>query len=132
MQVGVLFVTPSAEDASVLSEMLKPLSIPLEQAQDLRRARSKLDRQSYGVILTEARLPDGNWEDVMKTVDTAGLASAVVVTHPFADAHFWADVLEMGGYDVLAQPFCCSEVQRVISNAFISPAVFRKAANSAL
>jgi two-component system, NtrC family, response regulator PilR len=132
MHGKVLFVSPSAEDAGVLTEMLKPISIPLEQAPDLRRAKSRLDQEKYGVILTEARLPDGTWEDIMKVVDKARVYSTVVVTDPFADARFWADVLELGGYDVLAQPFCCSEVQRIISNALTPPLEHRRMAHSTL
>ena len=129
MQGKVLFVSPSAEHADALTEMLKPLSIPLEQAPDLRRAKSRLDQEEYGVILTEARLPDGNWEDIMKVVNEARVYSTVVVTDPFADARFWADALQLGCYDVLAQPFSCSEVQRIISNALSRPVEDRRLGN---
>lgn len=132
MQQGVLFISPSAEDANVLTEMLGPLKIPLQHAEDLRCARQKLDYESYGAILTEARLPDGNWEDVLNLVVERSLHSAVVVTHPFADARFWADALELGAYDLLAQPFCCSEVQRILANALSSPAELRRVAHTAL
>jgi DNA-binding NtrC family response regulator len=128
----VLFVSPSVEDTDVLSEMLKPLSIPVEHAQDLSRAKSKLGAEKYEVILTEAQLPDGSWVDVMKVVDDIGVSSTVVVTHPFADARFWADVLERGGYDVLAQPFCCTEVQRIIANALTPRSENRRIAHSTL
>ena len=129
MQGKVLFVSPSVEHAGILTEMLKPLSIPLEQAPDLRRAKSRLDQQTYGVILTEARLPDGNWEDLLKVADKASVDSTVVVTDPFADAGFWADVLQLGGYDVLAQPFSCSEVQRIIWNALSRAVEHRRSGN---
>ena len=129
MRGKVLFVSPSAEHAGVLTEMLKPISIPLEQAPDLRRAKSRLDQEKYGVVLTEARVPDGNWEDLMKAVAEARAYSTVVVTDPFADARFWADALQLGCYDVLAQPFCCSEVQRIITNALTPPVEHRRLAN---
>ena len=125
MQHGVLFVSPSADDADLLSQMLQPLAIPLQQAPDLRRARAMLDYEKYGVVVAEARLPDGDWQDVMKAVDEVSVATTVVVTHAFADARLWADVLESGGYDVLAQPFYRSEVQRVISNALTPTAASR-------
>jgi DNA-binding NtrC family response regulator len=131
MQHGVLFVSPSSDNADLLAQMLQPLSIPLQQAPDLRRARSRLDHEKYGVVLTEARLPDGDWQDVMKAVGEVGVASTVVVTHAFTDARFWADVLESGGYDVLAQPFYCSEVQRIISNALTPTAAYRNVSHSA-
>ena len=84
------------------------------------------------MILTEARFPDGNWEDVMTLVETQRLPAAVVVTDRLADARLWADALDLGAYDVLAQPFCSSEVQRVVSNALTAPAGLRKLRQSAL
>lgn len=132
MQKGILFVSPSAGDAGVVAEMLNPLSIPLEHAPDLRLARVKLDAERFGVILTESRLPDGTWQDILDLVDEEKLAAAVVVTHPFADVRLWADVLDMGAYDLLPQPFCCAEVQRILSNALTARPEFRRVAHTAL
>ena len=131
MQHGVLFVSPSSDDADLLSQMLQPLSIPVQQVPDLRQARARLDYEKYGVVLTEARLPDGDWKDVMTAVAEVSVASPVVVTQAFADARFWADVLAAGGYDVLTQPFYRPEVQRIISNALTPTAAYRKVSRSA-
>jgi len=129
---GVLFISPSSDDARTLASMLGSVKIPVQHAETLDRARQKLDQESYGVILTEARFGDGIWEDVVRLVESTRQQSAVVVTDRLADARLWADALDMGAYDVLAQPFCCSEVQRVVSNALASPAELRKLAHSTL
>ncbi len=132
MQLEVLFISPSTEDAGTLREMLGPLSVPLRHATNLRDAQTILERDHYGVVLTEAHLPDGEWESVVGYVEDRYPHSAVIVTHPFADARFWASALEMGAYDVLAQPFCCSEVQRILSNALFSPVELKRANHAAL
>ena len=41
----------------------------------------------------------------------------VIVTDPNADVRFWAEALNLGAYDMLAQPFCETEVRRILSNA---------------
>ena len=117
MEYGVLFISPHGEDAGILSKMLSPLSIPLEHAEDFQQARQKLERERYDVVLTEADLPDGSWVDVLNFAGWLNSPSAVIVTHPFADDRLWAEVLNLGGYDLLAQPFYISEVQRILSNA---------------
>jgi two-component system response regulator PilR (NtrC family) len=132
MQKRVLFISPSSEDTNALRTMLDQASIALEYASDFHQARSILEREAFGVVLTEARLPDARWEDVVNLVRDAGLRSQVVVTHPFADARFWADVLDFGAYDILVQPFCCSEVKRIISNALSSRSDQRAQAHTAL
>jgi FixJ family two-component response regulator len=42
----------------------------------------------------------------------------LIVTSGLADAHLWAEVLNLGGYDVLAKPFDDQEVQRVVAGAW--------------
>ena len=41
----------------------------------------------------------------------------VIVTDASADARFWAEALNLGAYDLIAQPFAAAEVRRILSNA---------------
>jgi len=117
MGKGVLFVSPNREDATILSRMLGALSVPIEYVADLAHARIKILNGHHPVILTEANLSDGTWLDVLELAHRATPRSEVIVTHAVADARFWAEVLNMGAYDLIAQPFATGEVQRILSNA---------------
>lgn len=121
MKNGVLFISPSADDARALSEMLSRVGIPSAHARDLNQARNMLEARTFGAVLTEAKLPDGGWQDVMRLVGRVRRRMAVVVTDMLADARFWADVLESGAYDLLPKPFCAGEVQRILANAVDQP-----------
>jgi len=121
MSNAVLFISPSADDASTVSEMLSWVGIHFVHVRNLAEARSMLERRSFGAVLTEARLPDGGWQDVIRLVGRIKPRIAVVVTDMFADARFWADVLESGAYDLLPKPFCSGEVQRILGNAVEQP-----------
>jgi DNA-binding NtrC family response regulator len=83
------------------------------------------------VVLTEALLPDGNWTDVLQYLKRSGKGTVVVVTNRFADGQFWSDILDLGAYDLLPQPFCSGEVQRILANALDLPAPLRRAAPAA-
>lgn len=131
MRQGVLFISPSGEDAKTLSSMLGSVSIALRRACNLKEALRKLEAEPFGVVLTEAQLPDGNWTDVLQHLKQFRKRTAVVVTHPFADGHFWADILDLGAYDLLPQPFCTGEVQRILANALEPSAPIRRAAPAA-
>ncbi len=50
------------------------------------------------VIVSEEALPDGTWKDLLD------FSSKVIVVSRLADETISADVLEHGGYDVLASP----------------------------
>ena len=118
MTSKVLFISASRKDANTLSRMLQSLSLDLDHAASIQSARTKLNQGSYEVVLTEACLPDGKWLDVLHVVRDSGQPAEVIVTDPRADAEFWAEALNLGAYDLLAQPFYEPEVRRILCNAF--------------
>jgi DNA-binding NtrC family response regulator len=117
MHRSVLFVSSHREDAGMLSRMLEPGLVEFKHVSSLQDARQSLARGSYGAILTEAYLPDGNWKDVLNITYELEATPPVIVTHRFADDRFWAEVLNFGCYDMLAQPFDTREVQRILTLA---------------
>jgi DNA-binding NtrC family response regulator len=129
MQSRILFVSGRHEDARHLSEMLHALPLKLEHVPSLQHARTRLRRQEYDVVLTEAALPDGKWLDVLHLVRECPRETEVIVTDPQADARFWAEALNLGAYDLLAQPFYEPEVRRILFNACSRPPSSRTAAS---
>jgi DNA-binding NtrC family response regulator len=117
MDHSVLFISPNNSDAEILSEMLGPAALRLDHAGRLEEARNMLAEGPYGAVLTEAELPDGVWTDVIDLTYDLGVFPAVVVTRRTADDLFWAEVLNLGAYDLLAQPFDEREVRRILTNA---------------
>jgi DNA-binding NtrC family response regulator len=117
MRSRILYVSAHPEDAYALSEMLQSLPLLLDHAESLQQARARLQKEDYDVVLTEAALSDGNWLDVLHLVRESPKEPQVIVTDRQADARFWAEALNLGAYDLLAQPFYPPEVQRILSNA---------------
>jgi DNA-binding NtrC family response regulator len=132
MGSGILFVSPRHEDATVLSRMLGSLSVSIEHVANLQQARAKSQSRRYDVILTEASLSDGTWLDVLDLARQARPESEVIVTDQNADARFWAEALNLGAYDLIAQPFASAEVQRILSNACSHSTVHSKAIRAAV
>jgi two-component system, NtrC family, response regulator PilR len=125
MRSRIMFLSGHHEDALRLSQMLRSLPLIVDHAQSLQQARTKLRQQTYNVILTEATLPDGNWLDVLHLTREMPHEVEVIVTDPHADARFWSEVLNLGAYDLLAQPFYEPEVRRILYNACSRPAYER-------
>jgi len=117
MSQAVLFVSPHHADAATIATILRSTTLRLDHAASLQETRRLLLENSYGAILTEAHLPDGGWTDVLKLTFEVGVFPAVIVTHRFADDRFWAEVLNLGAYDLLAQPFDQGEVRRILAHA---------------
>jgi DNA-binding NtrC family response regulator len=72
------------------------------------------------VVICESCLPDGNWKDILSQVAVLPDAPRLIVTSREPDESLWAEVLNMGGYDVLATPFEKDEVIRAVSWAWQS------------
>ena len=67
--------------------------------------------------MTTAHLPKWPWKRVLQDLRRMSVPPQLVVTSPLADDALWAEVLNWGGYDVLAEPFERNEVERVIASA---------------
>lgn len=70
------------------------------------------------VIVCERLLPDGDWRGVLGLALDLPHPPAVIVTCRHADERLWAEVLNLGGYDVLAKPFDEREVVRSLGLAW--------------
>jgi DNA-binding NtrC family response regulator len=127
MRSGILFVSPHREDATVVSRMLGPLSVSIEHVADVKQARVKMQSRTYEVILSAANLADGTWLDVLDVARRVAPHAEVIVTDRDADARFWAEALNLGAYDLIAQPFASGEVQRILGNACARASALHKA-----
>ena len=117
MRSRILFLSGHPDDARRLSCMLQSLPLQVDHVETLQQARNQLQQDDYGVILTEASLSDGKWLDVIRLVREYPQEMEVIVTDPQADGRLWAEALNLGAYDLLAQPFYEPEVRRILSNA---------------
>lgn len=117
MRSRILCISGHPEDARKLSEMLHALPLVLDHAGSVRQARAQLQLKEYDAVLTEAALPDGNWLDVLHLVRENPRDMPVIVTDAKADTRLWAEVLNLGAYDLLTQPYYEPEVRRILYNA---------------
>lgn len=107
----VVLVGASSDAGDQLAEMLRRESWNVRPARSCREARRHLSELAAPVVICESHLPDGSWKDLLED------ARPVIVTDRAADEALWAEVLNLGGFDVLAQPFDATEVSRVVASA---------------
>jgi two-component system response regulator TctD len=117
MKSRILFVSGHRDDARQISRMLQLLPMAIDHAGTLQQARALLREDEYDVLLTEAALPDGSWLDALHLARDCPNDLQVIVTDPQADSRLWAEALNLGAYDLIAQPFYEPEVRRILYNA---------------
>ncbi|MDX2177999.1 MAG: response regulator [Bryobacteraceae bacterium] len=119
MERTALVLSSKPEHTAVLNNMLSNFEIRVASAPTISEARRRLARESFGVVLSEAVLEDGDWREVVRTVRDSHFGAQVLVTKKGADSHFFAEALEAGAYDVITQPFHQAEVQRLFLSAYL-------------
>ncbi len=70
------------------------------------------------VVISAAELPDGTWKGVLDAAASRGRDTRVIVLIGEANDHLWSEILDSGGYDVLAKPLDAREAVRVVSLAW--------------
>lgn len=116
--VSVLSVSPSEDDRVLLAHVFSHSNWKLDHVGSCADAIAFAKRGGVGVIISATELPDGSWQDIFNAFKDQPAPPRVIVASHLADDKLWADVLDMGGYDVLGKPFEQSEVIRVVSLAW--------------
>jgi DNA-binding NtrC family response regulator len=112
-----LLVTPNDEDHWALIHILRPAGWAVDTARTCAEALRSLAIEPAPVVIVERCLPDGTWKTLLNQLMRMEFPPKVIVTSRLADERLWAEVLNLGGYDVLAQPFCATEALRCINSA---------------
>ena len=113
-----LLVTPLEDDLHALHELCPQMNWQLDLARSVAEARSRMVRLGPPpIIICERDLPDGNWRILFQEAETLPHPPRFVVCSRLADEYLWAEVLNLGGFDVLAKPFEAREVNHVIQCA---------------
>jgi DNA-binding response OmpR family regulator len=117
-RVQVLAVSPIEADALALSQILSHSAWEFDSVSGVGNAAAFLRHKSAQVILCERTLPDGDWTDVLNLISGLADPPQLIVTSRDADDRLWAEVLNVGAYDVLVKPFHPKEVFRTIGLAW--------------
>ena len=123
--VTLLSVGLIEEDRVFLEDILKCSQCELRPTCDwqlnacptLASALAALRKVRVPVVVCESDLRPGTWREVLEQLRNLPDPPLLIVTSRFADERLWAEALNLGAYDVLAQPFDGMEVSRIVNLA---------------
>lgn len=114
----VLAISPDADDHSSLAELCLRSGWRFLSAQSGRQALNVIRSKRVAVAICERDLPDGNWRVVFDGLGRFPAAPLMIVVSRLADDALWAEVLNVGGYDVLLKPFEPKELTWSVTSAY--------------
>jgi DNA-binding response OmpR family regulator len=90
----------------------------IQRVRSCQEAMPLIGQHLTRVVVCERDLSDGNWKDVLEMAVARKYPPVLIVTFRLADEQLWSEVLNLGGYDVLAKPLDPTEVHRTINLAW--------------
>lgn len=112
MKVLTVFESPAPHDIIEIAVLRAGGSIV--RANGYEAARAVLSHDPPHWVVCERTLTDGSWKDLLEYESVRAGSTLLIVTSRTADAALWAEVLNLGGHDVLPQPFDEREVMRIL------------------
>ena len=115
--VSALVVGNYDADRLLLLEVFRASGWRLFEARDRRTALRCLDRNLVQVVLAKKSVRDWTWKRLLTDLRRLVRPPQLIVTSQLADERLWAEALNWGAYDVLAEPLQRDELERVVASA---------------
>jgi DNA-binding NtrC family response regulator len=120
LPVRLLAVIPEDMQFEFLRSTVEDVGWEIFRANSITDGLSTLVNHKINTIVTGCDLEDGSWLEMINALQPCRNAPRVLVASSHADNRLWLDVLEHGGYDLLAVPFDRNEIVRLASSAYLS------------
>jgi DNA-binding NtrC family response regulator len=112
----LLAVSDQEDDLHLLEQTFRGTNWRLSKAKSYREAMAILCRDRMPVVICRCCLPDGNWKDILSQIAELPDAPRLIVASGEPD--LCAEVINLGGYDLLTTPLDQHEVIRAVGCAW--------------
>jgi DNA-binding response OmpR family regulator len=116
---SILSVSQWQTDHEALLDIVDNALWQVNTAEGYQEATLQLRNARIALVFCECSLLDGTWKDVLGAISQLDEPPLLVVTAKLADDFLWSEVLNLGGYDVIAKPFIEEEVRHVLAAAWM-------------
>jgi DNA-binding NtrC family response regulator len=123
LRLRVLVIGPNADVHVALRRIFDESPWNLQSSFTCQDGIDLLHRNhpTIEVVICEECLPDGDWKNVLTELDKAPVRMKLIVSSRLADEQLWAEVLNLGAFDLLrGGPFEPEEVLRVTESAWLA------------
>ena len=112
----ILVVDDEADLRELLEITLLKMGLDVDCAATLREARRLVDDNSYNLILTDMRLPDGLGLELVREVSSTSKTPIAVIT-AFGSAENAVVALKAGAFDYVSKPVVLDELRVMVRSA---------------
>jgi DNA-binding NtrC family response regulator len=113
----VVVICPDSLERRTLLDLLVQCGVELIVSPTVAEADSELRREACDLIFCEHKLPDGNFRDVLRSLELNGFALPVVVCSRSGEIAEYLEAMQFGAFDFIAAPYRRSELEWIVRNA---------------
>jgi len=113
----ILVVDDEADLRELLEITLVKMGLDVDCVETLAAARACLSRTSYGLALTDMRLPDGMGIELVREVASHYGDTPIAVITAFGSAENAVAALKAGAFDYLTKPVGLDELRKMVQSA---------------
>ena len=117
---GVRALVISSQDSHLadLQDVFNSCGWEMYCVPSLRDGFSSFQYMAPVIVICDDQLADGDWKLALDAIMKADCPPPMIVTSRIADNHMWAEVLNLGAYDLLAKPYDAAAVIQVVGSAW--------------
>jgi two-component system, NtrC family, response regulator PilR len=123
----VLIVDDEADLRELLSLSMLRMGVESDLAENVAQAQAYLDANSYGLVLTDMKLPDGNGLEIAAKASAMGNTPVAVIT-AFGSAENAVAALKAGAFDYIEKPVDLAQLKRMVAQVLKQDAASEPAA----
>ncbi|MCW5979960.1 MAG: hypothetical protein KIT09_17900 [Bryobacteraceae bacterium] len=118
--VAAMLASSSEYDHLYFDHLFSRTNWNLFHAHNTSEAIETLASDVIPVVVADERVEPGGWRALLDVMQNSKYSPKLIVSSMLTVDGLWGDVLNMGGYDVLARPFDADEVLHSIGSAWLS------------
>src|SRR5690554_2065859 len=112
----ILVVDDDSSFCIMLKTFLTKKGHSVSEAFSAGKALKACEAETFDIILTDYRLPDGSGLDILKQVKAANPETGVIIMTGYADIKMAVKTIKMGAFDYVAKPINPDEIILTIQN----------------
>ncbi|MFD2366849.1 sigma-54-dependent transcriptional regulator [Pseudoduganella sp. GCM10020061] len=113
----ILVVDDEADLRELLEITLVRMGLDVDSAETLREARAFLKENSYALVLTDMRLPDGLGLELVREVAASYKSTPIAVVTAYGSADNAVIALKAGAFDYVSKPVVLDELRVMVQSA---------------
>ncbi len=107
----ILIVDDEASVREMLGILMEKEGHAVSEAAGVVDARDLIDRDSFDLVLSDIRMPDGSGIDVLKAVRESDPETVTILLTAFATTETAIEAMKLGAYDYVTKPFNVEELK---------------------